>query len=120
MICVNEDIDNLVQDCSNPIANTLELLQSCTKPSIRCSLISMMKFVPKGPVEDKSASHYIHVKWISWRLKLLVSWVFVQHFVYTEKKKTSKVSVNVLLWRESTGDWWIPAKIDSNVKNVAI
>ena len=26
--------DGLVQDCSNPIANALELLQSCTKPSI--------------------------------------------------------------------------------------
>ena len=28
------DIDVLVQDCSNSIANALELLQSCTKPSI--------------------------------------------------------------------------------------
>ena len=27
-------IDGLVQDCSNSIANTLELLQSCTKPSM--------------------------------------------------------------------------------------
>ena len=27
-------IDGLVQDCSNSIANTLQLLQSCTKPSI--------------------------------------------------------------------------------------
>ena len=27
-------IDGLVQDCSNSIANELELLQSCTKPSI--------------------------------------------------------------------------------------
>ena len=30
------DIDGLVQDCSNSIANALELLQSCTKPSIYC------------------------------------------------------------------------------------
>ena len=29
-------IDRLVQDCSNSIANALELLQSCTKPSISC------------------------------------------------------------------------------------
>ena len=29
----NEYIDGLVQDCSNSIANALELLQSCTKPS---------------------------------------------------------------------------------------
>ena len=26
--------DGLVQDCSNSISNALELLQSCTKPSI--------------------------------------------------------------------------------------
>ena len=26
-------IDGLMQDCSNSIANALELLQSCTKPS---------------------------------------------------------------------------------------
>ena len=29
-------IDRLVQDCSNSIANALELLQSCTKPTIYC------------------------------------------------------------------------------------
>ena len=28
-------IDDLVQDCSNSIANALELLQSCPKPSIK-------------------------------------------------------------------------------------
>ena len=28
------DVSGLVQDCSNSIANALELLQSCTKPSI--------------------------------------------------------------------------------------
>ena len=27
--------DGLVKNCSNSIANTLELLQSCTKPSIK-------------------------------------------------------------------------------------
>ena len=32
----NGYIDGLVQDCSNSIANTLELLQSCTKPSTCC------------------------------------------------------------------------------------
>ena len=29
-----EHIDGLVQDCSNSIANALELLQSCTEPLI--------------------------------------------------------------------------------------
>ena len=31
------NIDGLVQNCSNSIANALELLQSCTKPSIHGS-----------------------------------------------------------------------------------
>ena len=29
-----EYVDGLVQDCSNSIANALELLQSCAKPSM--------------------------------------------------------------------------------------
>ena len=32
-----ENIDGLVKDSSNLIANALEILQSCTKPSIWCS-----------------------------------------------------------------------------------
>ena len=35
---VKDDIDGWAQDCSNSIANALELLQSCTKPSISYSL----------------------------------------------------------------------------------
>ena len=31
---IKHNIDGLVQDCSNSIANALELLQSCTGPSI--------------------------------------------------------------------------------------
>ena len=34
-------IDCLVQDCSNSIVNILELLQSCTKPSICFNIISL-------------------------------------------------------------------------------
>ena len=33
-ITMKYHFDGLVQDCSNSIANALELLQSCTKPSI--------------------------------------------------------------------------------------
>ena len=33
--------DDLVQDCSNSIANALELLQSCTKPSCSTSIYPM-------------------------------------------------------------------------------
>ena len=34
-------VDGLVQDCSNSIANALELLQSCTKPSISGNWINI-------------------------------------------------------------------------------
>ena len=33
MLIANLHTDDLVQDCSNSIANALELLQSCAKPS---------------------------------------------------------------------------------------
>ena len=36
-----DKIDGLVQDCSNSSANTLELLQSCTKP-LRCTFPSQV------------------------------------------------------------------------------
>ena len=36
---VHVHIDGLAQDCSNSIANALELLQSCAKPSICLALI---------------------------------------------------------------------------------
>ena len=32
--CSSTDFDGLVQDCSNSSASAMELLQSCTKPSI--------------------------------------------------------------------------------------
>ena len=35
-------IDGIVQDCRNSIANALELLQSCTKPSM-CPPIAMLQ-----------------------------------------------------------------------------
>ena len=41
-------IDGSVQDCSNSIANALELLQSCTKPSICILHISFMIQVPNS------------------------------------------------------------------------
>ena len=35
-------IDGLVQDCNNSIANALELLQSCTKPSVCYALMKKL------------------------------------------------------------------------------
>ena len=49
------DIDGLVQDCSNYIANALELLQSCTKPSIY-QLVSRLTSYMDGLVQDCSIS----------------------------------------------------------------
>ena len=54
--------------------------------------------------------HYDDVKWPSWRFELLASRVFVQQFVETDNKETSKVCVTVPLWREYTCHRWIPCK----------
>ena len=39
-------INGLVQDCSNSTANALELLQSCTKPSIYCTFLLFPFYLP--------------------------------------------------------------------------
>ena len=41
-----------MQDCSNSIANTLELLQSCTKPSINDFSLSV-QFVDIGTADSQ-------------------------------------------------------------------
>ena len=51
-------IDGLVQDCSNSIANALELLQSCTKPSVLFMYYIWSKY-------------YSDVTWASMRLSSL-------------------------------------------------
>ena len=48
-------IDGLVQCCCNSIANSLELLQSCTKPSIYRS-----HFVPQHSIETHLALAMMH------------------------------------------------------------
>ena len=45
------DINVLLQDCRNSIANTMELLQSCTKPSIWCA-----KFPPPVDFQHQFSS----------------------------------------------------------------
>ena len=42
VVCVSELVDSLVQDCIISIANALEILQSCTKPSIHSSVCLIM------------------------------------------------------------------------------
>ena len=48
---------------------------------------------------------YSYVQWPSYHLKLLVSWVFVQQFVQTVNKETSKVCITLPFWGERT-HWW--------------
>ena len=61
------DIDGLVQDCSNSIVNSLELLHSCNKPSILWSLsiesvkTTSIENVSTG-VLDKNKEHYLRCK----------------------------------------------------------
>ena len=41
----HKNIDGFMQDCSISIANTLEILQSCTKPSIYASVDLIMLII---------------------------------------------------------------------------
>ena len=49
-------LDGLVQNCSNSIANALELLQSCTKPSI-WSLIQSNTVLMRSNITGYSVQH---------------------------------------------------------------
>ena len=62
-------INGLVQDCSNSIANALELLQSCSKPSICQLLDGMYVSAVVGP-----SYHW-------WCLELIASCWMVGHLV---------------------------------------
>ena len=52
---IDYDIDGLVQDCSNSIANALELLQSCTKP-----LICFLCIPPATDAKQEYESAYVY------------------------------------------------------------
>ena len=45
---IHQDIDGSVQDSSNSIANILEILQVCTKPSIWCYTICKIMYIFYG------------------------------------------------------------------------
>ena len=71
-------IDGLVQDCSNSIANVLELLQSCTKPSI-CVIFSQV-MLPKAfqhtfPHFFKCKLKDVIVRYDFYSLTLIVNWM---------------------------------------------
>ena len=66
-------IDGLVQDCSNSIANALELLQSCAKPSIFSHFLSSLKTEKAQVLEilpcGRRPNHNVYT--ITW---LLMTW----------------------------------------------
>ena len=57
-------IDGLVQDCSIAIANALEILQSCSKPSIYCSVCSMRDAHDCKSILDQSTFARMHILYI--------------------------------------------------------
>ena len=52
-----DHIDGLVQDCSDPITNALELLLSCTKPSTYNSITKARTAMSRGVYVTDSRSH---------------------------------------------------------------
>ena len=72
-------VAGLVQDCSNSIANALELLQSCTKPSI--SAFYVLNCTQKGAI----------IWHRSWRCDCLLTW-FCYQLIAKSCKKTATPS----------------------------
>ena len=58
-------IDGLVQDCSNSIANALELLPACTKPSI-CTLWTASSPIGQKPDDEDINCDSKPLSWILW------------------------------------------------------
>ena len=63
------DVDGLVQVCSIPTANTLEILQSCTKPSMSCE--------KEWPVAARA--QFLHQVWLLIKNFITVIWGFCQY-----------------------------------------
>ena len=62
-----ENIDGLAQYCSNSIAKALELLQSCTKPSIK-NCLPLMYFVTSVMIPQEISRVMLS------RAKIIVKW----------------------------------------------
>ena len=57
--------DGLVQDCSNSIANALELLQSCTKPSVIWTYVDQVRWLNKASSGPNRLTHWGKIAVIS-------------------------------------------------------
>ena len=95
-------INSLVQDCSISISNTLELLQSCTKPS---GSKSSLQWHHNG--HDCFSNHQPHDR--------LLNCLFRRRSM-----KTSKLHVTGLCAGNSPGTAEFLAQMASNVENVSI
>ena len=88
-----EHIDWLVRDCSNSIANALELLQSCTKLS-RCSIIILFKFT----TSQESWTRFWRV--MIWHMPILpisfriISQALAQTYDYTSASAASLKNIS--------------------------
>ena len=91
--CLN--IDGLVQDCSNSIANALELLQSCTKPSISCIIFFLFH-------QMFQRNDY----W--WKVGIIIMYQETGSWWHGERF--------LQYWLIVKGIRWFPAQRDSNVE----
>ena len=100
--CNCAQIDGSVHDSSNSIANALELLQSCTKPSI-CYQQCGMSLQWRHNGHDGVSNHQLH--------QCLLNPLFGRR-----SKKTSKLRVTGLCVGNSPGTGEFPAQMASNVE----
>ena len=90
-------MEGLAQDCSNSIANTHVILQSCTKPSICSGLNNYKRPNFPGQCEIVSGQHDFQ-----WQVPRSETWTFsiIQHFhLYWPWYRTSS-------WKRTTWILW--------------
>ena len=87
-------IDGLVQDCSNSSASAVELLHSCTKPSI-CSIVIPMTFSKTITMKNQCVLNHRQIYCLFKSLFRLTT-------------KSTKLQMTDLCERKSTGHRWFP------------
>ena len=84
-----------VQDCSIYIANAPQILQSCTKPSIYSCRFDAVLSLRWCHNEHHGVSNHMRLN-------------VYRPFVQAQIRESLKALRHWPLWRESTGDRWIP------------
>ena len=107
--------DKLWQDCSNSIANKLEILQACAEPSI---LLNDNRYLWNNKLAS-SSNITVMSQWAPWHLKSPASQFFTQPFVQVQIKENIKAPLafargNSLVTGEFT------SQRVSNVENISI